>query len=183
MGEPSLRVGLGVESEGGELRSVFRRSSLSHSCCDLLFLLGISWSGPLVESDQIKNQKRTQNTEMSLSNKNNLLANVTEQSKGRLVSDMAGIRGLKVINFQIHLFASHFSWVRMASGCLRPPAYQLHNLNKKRASFTKSERWGGQGRMEDGPAQISCPSFNPMEETYILHYMSIPKLGSRAPQE
>lgn len=105
MGEPSLRVGLGVESEG-ELRSVFRRSSLSHSCCDLDFLLDISWSRPLVESDQIKTPKRTLNTEMSLSNKNNLLANVTERSKGRLVSDMAGIRGLKVIHFQIHLFAS-----------------------------------------------------------------------------
>lgn len=120
---------------------------------------------------------------MSLSNKNNLLANVTARSKGRLVSDMAGIRGLKVINFQVHLFASHFSWVRTASGCLRPSAYQLHNLSRKRASFTKSERWGGQRRMEDGPAQISCPSFNQMEEIYNLHYMSIPNLGSRALQE
>ena len=44
----------------------------------------------------------------------------------------------------------------MASGCLRPPVYQLHNLSKKRAPFTKSERCCGQVKMEEGPAQISC---------------------------
>lgn len=106
---------------------------------------------------------------MSLSNKNNLLANVTARSKGRLVSDMAGIRGLKVINFQVHLFASHFSWVRTASGCLRPSAYQLHNLSRKRASFTKSERWGGQRRMEDGPAQIDHNPFAQTTEPRAVH--------------
>lgn len=42
MGESSLKVGLGVEGEDGALDSMFRKSSLSHSCSGSLFLLGIS---------------------------------------------------------------------------------------------------------------------------------------------
>ena len=66
MSGPSLRVGLAVESEGEEPHSVFRRSSLSHSYCGLLFLLGIGEFGPLAESNQTKpNQNPQSNTEHS----------------------------------------------------------------------------------------------------------------------
>lgn len=139
MSGPSLRVGL--------------RRSLSHSYCGLLFLLGIGEFGPLAESNQTKAPKATQNTQMSLSNKNNLLADITEQSKSR-ASFWHGCN--QRFNFQLHLFWVILPGVLMASGCLRPPVSQLHNLSKKRAPFTKSERCHGQVKMEEGPAQISC---------------------------